>query len=445
MVLGPWLSQIFTDLLRAIYIFEIEAMPTRNILVVDDEEQVRKAIHKILQLDGYDVTAVGDAASALERAKQERFDLVLTDMKMPEMDGLELMQALSKIHPEVITIVMTGYGSSETAKIAIRGGAYDYILKPVSAADIRLAVENAFEREKLKEEVRKQTEALRKANRELKEANENLRRLDKEKTKFLNTVAHDLRTPLASIRTYADMILMYRDEPSEVHEEFLNIIIQESDRLGNLISNLLNLARIESGTAQYERKPVDLRELINHFISVYRGQADPLDISLTAGIPEDLPEIVGDRNGLGQVIANLFSNAVKYTPPGGEIRVDVKLDPGSSILDAGFWIGQARRPAPTSSIEYQEIYVSVSDTGIGIPEQYHDKIFERFGRVETEEGAVKEGIGLGLAIAKQIVEHHGGRIWVESEEGKGSCLTFTLPVDSGKQEHVILEGEANVS
>jgi hypothetical protein len=412
-------------------------MPTKNILVVDDEEQVRKALHKILQLDGYNVTALGDAASALERARQDRFDLMLTDIRMPEMDGLELMRAISRIQPEIITVVMTGYSSSETSRAAIRGGAYDYILKPVSAADIRLAVENAFEREKLEEEVSNQTEALRKANIELKEANENLRRLDKEKTKFLNTVAHDLRTPLASIRTYADMILMYRDEPPEVHEGFLNIIIQESDRLGNLISNLLNLARIESGTAQYERKPVDLRELVNHFISVYKGQADPLDISLTAEIPDDLPEIVGDQNGLGQVIANLLSNAVKYTPPGGEIRVDVKLGSRHSILDAGYWM--LSNPVssvqnPRSRIQYREIHVSVSDTGIGIPKQYHDKIFERFGRVETEEGTVKEGIGLGLAIAKQIVERHGGRIWVQSEEGKGSRFTFVLPANSRKQE-----------
>lgn len=280
---------------------------------------------------------------------------------------------------------------------------------------------------KLEEEVRKRTEALSEANSELAKANEHLKELDKEKTRFLNTVAHDLRTPLTSIRTYADMVLMFKDEPAEIHDEFLNIIIQESDRLSNLINNLLNLARIEAGTLQYEKKPVDLRELISHFISVYKGQADALGISLTAHVPEDLPYAIGDRDGLGQLIANLLGNALKFTPRDGEIQIVVKPDFTSE-----------------ESSDYQHLCVSISDTGIGIPEEYHDRIFEKFGRGEMEERTASEGVGLGLSIAKRIVEYHNGRIWVESEEGKGSCFAFTLPVDNRKQEYATSKGKANV-
>jgi len=280
---------------------------------------------------------------------------------------------------------------------------------------------------KLEGEVRKRTEALRKANSELEEANEHLKKMDKEKTKFLNTVAHDLRTPLTSIRTYADMVLMFKDEPPEVHDEFLNTIIQESDRLGNLINNLLNLARIEAGTMQYDRKPVDLKELINHFISLHKGQADALGISLKAHIPTDLPYIIGDRDGLGQLIANVLGNALKFTPRNGEIQVVVKPDSTSGIFPS-----------------HSYLCISISDTGIGIPEKYHDRIFEKFGRGEIEGKTASEGVGLGLSIAKRIVEHHGGRIWVESEEGKGSCFAFTLPVDNREQEYATSKGEAEI-
>jgi len=276
----------------------------------------------------------------------------------------------------------------------------------------------------LETEVAKRTKALRKANTELTEANENLKKLDKEKTKFLNTVAHDLKTPLTSIRAYADMILMYKDEAPEVYEKFLNIIVYESDRLGNLINNLLNLARIESGAMKYEAKPLNLRRLIDHFISVYSGQTASLGIALASKIPESLPEALGDKDGLSQVITNLLSNAVKFTPSGGKIQVEAITQESES----------------SAHINSDEICVCVSDTGRGIPKKYHDKIFERFGRVGTDAETCKEGLGLGLAIAKQIVERNGGKIWVESDEGKGSRFLFTIPLP----KVVRAQGESHV-
>lgn len=622
-------------------------MLAASILLVDDEEQIRTAISRILQSEHHDVTTVGSGAEALEWAERKPFDLMLTDVKMSQMNGLELMKKVSRIQPDIVTVLITGYGSLETARAAIKGGAYDYIQKPAKAEEIKLAVKDALERrilekeyaaesgvtgktrdefisaishelrtpltsvytslrlvsegsagklpkqakrlsdiaygnserlvvlinkrlrqlagllkagetiavtiesdtlfesildlaleqtnssagslmllddetstlepvatrslpngglpqikeslesriadqailkrtadsvtvaiktpkkvlgvlsvsgkcksetftdsdmelllmlsshaaiaientmlfkklnetnvklresqeelenwnKKLGTEVTKRTEALSKANNELAEANEYLRELDKEKTKFLNTVAHDLRTPLTSIRAYADMVLMYKDEPTEVYEEFLKIIIQESDRVANLISNLLNLAKIESDTIEYEKKPVDLHELIDHFVSVYAAQTRPLGISLTSRIPEDLPEVIGDKDGLGQVITNLLDNAVKFTPSGGEIHVEVMTSDSASDVD----------------IDDGEICVCVSDTGIGIDRNYHDKIFDRFGRAGVEGETVKEGVGLGLAIARHIVNCHGGRIWVESEEGKGSRFLFVIP------------------
>ena len=253
-----------------------------------------------------------------------------------------------------------------------------------------------------------------------------MQEIDREKTKFLNTVAHDLRTPLTSIRAYADMILMFSDEPPEVHAKFLNIIVQESDKLGNLISNLMDLSRIESENTQYKREPVDLREIIDHCVSIGKEQAEALEISLETKIPEQIPGLRGDQDGLAQLMSNLLSNALKFTPSGGKIQVDVET-----------------KSVPDNQPDKREIHVCVSDTGIGIPKEYHEKVFEKFGRVKGEGQTVKEGVGLGLTIAKQIVEHHGGRIWVESELGAGSCFYFVLPVETCDEDHAAVKGEIN--
>jgi signal transduction histidine kinase len=206
-------------------------------------------------------------------------------------------------------------------------------------------------------------------------------------------------------------MLMYRDESDETHQEFLKIIIQESDRLSNLIDNLLNISRIESGTIKYEKKPVDLKKLVEHFVSVYKARATQLGLSIKTELKEDTPDVIGDRDRIGQVISNLLSNAIKFTPPGGEISVDVSLKPKAHNENTSY------------------IYLSVSDTGIGIPRDCHERVFEKFGRVEMEGENAKEGVGLGLAIAKRIIQDHNGRIWVESEQGKGSRFTFSLPIN----------------
>lgn len=245
-------------------------------------------------------------------------------------------------------------------------------------------------------------------NRELVTANERLKNIDRQKSDFLNMVAHDLRTPLTSIRSYSELLLMYRDEPSEVQEEFLNTINRECVRLTHLLNDFLDLARIEAGTIRYEVKPFNLRDSIDHFMSVYEGEAGRRRIALSSEIPSDLPKVTGDPDRIAQVLSNLMSNAVKFTPDGGTISVKAAIKP---------------RPVH----RHREIEISVTDTGPGISPRYHRMIFDKFGRIEKNAKA-KGGTGLGLAIAKNIVEYHGGRIWVESEPEKGSTFFFTLPL-----------------
>lgn len=241
-------------------------------------------------------------------------------------------------------------------------------------------------------------------NEEILVANQKLKELDVQKSEFLNIVTHDLRTPLTSIRSYADLLLMYKDEPLEVREEFLTIISQESVRLGNLINDFLDLSRIESGTMKYNIKPCDFKELITHTLAVFQGETDRKKIDLTSAFEPDLPEIMADGDRFGQVLVNLLSNAVKFTPEGGAISI-----------------------AARSTADH-EVEMSVTDTGYGLAPENHQKIFEKFGQVEDRgDGKVKGGTGLGLAITKEIVKKHGGSIRVESELGKGARFVVTLP------------------
>ncbi len=254
-------------------------------------------------------------------------------------------------------------------------------------------------------------EEMTRMNEDILAVNMKLRETDAQKSNFLNIVAHDLRTPLTSIRSYADLLLMYKDEPSEIREEFLGIISKESVRLGNLIGDFLDIARIESGSFKYKMKSVDLKGLINHALSVFQGEAYRKKIALVGEVDPNLPEITGDEGRLGQMLANLLSNAVKFTPEGGRIEVEGRMS-------------------------FDNVEITVVDSGGGIDPKNQQMIFERFGQVEDRgDGKVKGGTGLGLAITREIVEKHGGSVRVESGLGRGARFVVTLPVIKGDDEN----------
>jgi signal transduction histidine kinase/CHASE2 domain-containing sensor protein len=247
---------------------------------------------------------------------------------------------------------------------------------------------------------------------DLQMANNRLSELDRQKSDFMNMVAHDLRTPLTSIRSYAEIMLTYKDEPPETYEEFLTIINDESVRLNGLIDNFLDLSRIESGSFQLDIEALDISKLIDHALAVFRGHAEPKSIKLESQIPDGLPNIMCDGDRIAQVLANLLSNALKFTPEGGEVRVIV------SSIDSETHPGE-----PMAKI-------TVADTGPGIPGEARETIFRKFGQVDTDDETIKatqrKGTGLGLPLCLEFVEKHQGQIWVESEVGNGSQFHFTL-------------------
>jgi signal transduction histidine kinase len=247
--------------------------------------------------------------------------------------------------------------------------------------------------------------SLENLNNELNIANERLKEVDKQKTEFLNIVAHDLRSPLTSIKSYIEMLFTHKDKPEISHmlDNFINVISHESIRLENLLNEYLDMAKIESGTMTFSKEPVNIGLLIEWQVEAYRGVAVEKDININPILPEDMPFVVCDEVKTSQVISNLLSNAVKFSPRSGTITVSAE-----------------------KKGDYIEAYVE--DSGSGIPDGYEEKIFEKFVQLQSGKEKGKKGAGLGLPIAKFIVEQQGGKMWVENKEGKGAKFLFTLPL-----------------
>jgi len=227
------------------------------------------------------------------------------------------------------------------------------------------------------------------------------KRVEAIKKDFVANVSHELRTPLASIKGYSETLLDEGLGDSDNSKEFLRIIDKHATRMSRLIDDLLILSRLESQQISVERASLDMGELIGLSIASFSKQALDKGIELTSDVADELPSALGDHDRLEQVLVNLLDNAIKYTPAGGSVKVSAYMEAGAIRID-------------------------VRDTGIGIPLKDIPRIFERFYRVDKARSRELGGTGLGLAIVKHIMQGHGGRVWVESEFGKGSLFSFTL-------------------
>lgn len=226
--------------------------------------------------------------------------------------------------------------------------------------------------------------------------------IDKMKTELVSMVAHELRSPLTSISGFSEL-LMDEGVTREQSEEYASIILKESNRLSELINKFLDISKIEAGKSQVKRAPVNLREVIEKVLDVNLHQAERKHIAVSLKMSNNVPPIIGDRDMMEQVILNLFSNAIKYSPPNAAVEIRLR---------------------ETDS----DVTVEVEDTGYGISEESLPRIFDKFYRASDNEAVREEsGTGLGLSLVKEIVELHGGRVAVKSELGKGSTFGFILP------------------
>lgn len=229
-----------------------------------------------------------------------------------------------------------------------------------------------------------------------------IRRLERIKADFVANVSHELRTPVTAIKGFAETLMQGELDNPKAAREFVEIIYRESERLSNLIRDLLELSRIESGTWAPGRETVDMLEVVRHTISNFKAHADKAGLTILTDIPESPVYVTGDADKLVQALGNLVENSIKYTPPGGTITISLKE-------------------------EGTEATVSVSDTGIGIPPEDLPRIFERFYRVDRARSRKLGGTGLGLSIVKHIIEAHNGRVTVSSEPGRGSTFSLIIP------------------
>jgi two-component system phosphate regulon sensor histidine kinase PhoR len=224
------------------------------------------------------------------------------------------------------------------------------------------------------------------------------------KSEFISNVSHELKTPLSLIRMFAELLMLGKVKTPEKGKEYAAIITRESERLSRLIDNVLDFSRIERGKAAYEMKPGDLGEVVERALDFYRYRLEREGRQLAVDVPAEVPTTLLDENAMTLLVLNLVDNAVKY---GGSGPISVRLRP-------------SRRG--------DELQLSVSDQGLGIAADEQRKVFERFYRTRAVRNTSIRGSGIGLALVKHITESHGGRVWVESEPGKGSTFVVALPV-----------------
>jgi signal transduction histidine kinase len=382
-----------------------------RILVVDDEKEIRDFLYKALtRLGGFHVEVAETAEEALHKIEKEPFDLVMTDLKMPKMDGLQLMAEIAKSKPEILTIMMTGHGTIHSALEAMKRGASDYLMKPLNLDELIIRIQKVLEE-------RQRFVRLKDFADKLERANQELRKIDAMKSEFVSVASHELRTPLAAIKNSVQLMLSGKTgEINENQAKFLSMAERNINRLTNILNDLLNLSRIESGKIELKFENLELRQLIELTASSLRPQADGKSIQIEVEVPEQIPAVYGDPEKIEQILTNLIGNSIKFTPDGGKILITA--EPLSKDKKGG--VGDM-------------VAVSVKDTGIGIPPEHLEPIFEKFHQVEGSLHRSVSGTGLGLAITKGLVEAHQGKIWVESEVGKGSTFTFALPLAEGER------------
>ncbi len=376
-----------------------------NILVIDDEPAALKTLSAALEEMGYRVTTAVNGREALALIRKQSCHIVIADIKLPDISGLEILEAAKELNPETAVIMITGHASVETAVDAINEGAYAYILKPVAMNELETILKNALREQRLLIENRELVESLQQSNKRLEEANRALGQVSQAKSDFMAKMSHELRTPLNSIIGFSEVLLGEASPADQTtHDEFLNYIHVSAKHLLHLIDSILDLSKIESGKMTLEPSEFALAVLLEDVkitvLPMLATKKQVLEIEMGEGISS----IFADEAKMRQIFLNLISNAHKFTLTGGKIRVICQLE-------TLHWL-----------------HCSVIDNGIGIKKEHQKRIFEPFYQVDNPQAKSKGGTGLGLAVNKQIIEKHGGQIWVESEYGKGSRFIFTLPL-----------------
>lgn len=495
-------------------------IPDRDarILVVDDEEIIRIGCQRILQKPGMSVDLAGNGRIGWESIQKNQYDMVLVDLMMPEMGGLEVLEKIQEYDDQIITVIITGFATIETAVDAMRRGAYDYLPKPFSPDELRSKIKRGLEKrwllleaEALRQErdrnllelsneksrtmtlINCMSEGLIATNRagqivlmnpaaqqlldlpagtvlgatvegvlghpDLEkliagdkvameqsatmtrvefataagrylqsntaplqdERGENWgtvtvlvdltedKKLEQLKSDFVSLVSHELKSPVAAIAGYLNLIIdgLTAGNPDK-EREIITRSRDKADGLLMLINDLLDMSRAERRGASKVMEPLLLEPILQETIQFYQNEAEAKSLTLTVEGLAELAPVMGNRDDLARLFANLLSNAIKYTPEKGSVHL-------------------------TGRQHHGHVQVSISDSGIGLSKEDQQKIFGEFFRGKNALARKISGTGLGLAICRRIIEDHHGQISVESELDKGSTFRVLLPAHGSKQ------------
>jgi len=397
-----------------------------TILVIDDEPDVRDVMVISLEDAGYQTLSAPDGETGLALLASHGPQILITDIKMPGMNGLEVLKKARLIRPETQVIVTTGFADIKKAVTALQHNASDFITKPVDDTTLHLALKRAMERYRNQKELADYTRLLEQTvlNQE--------KILHQEKMMSLGRLAasmvHEINNPLSGILNYLQLMIRLADKPDwddarrTRFKDYLAIVYQETRRCADLVSGLLQFSRKSS----LQFGPVDIRDLIEYSRMLCQHRLALAQIDLEVACDANIPKVSGDFNQLQQCLINLIFNAIDAIEAGSPADSGVGTDPSSS----GRRAGQISLTARMDEADHQ-VHIQVKDTGKGIAPEDLPRIFEPFFTTKQD----GHGVGLGLSTVYGIIEHHNGTIAVDSAKGQGACFTIRLPVadhDAGK-------------
>jgi signal transduction histidine kinase len=354
-----------------------------TILIVDDEEIIRELCVRALK--DYRILQAENGQEALRVLTHQSPDLILLDIMMPVMNGLELLQKLKEQDPEQPVIVMTGYADKDIILSALKAHADDFIQKPINLLQLKTAIKRALENKALRQELSQ------------------LKRLDRIKADFLGLISHKLRTPTTSISLFMQNLASGAVDPADPgFDSAVEAIREESEYLAYLIQDLLYYSDIilQDGAGKASRE--DLKEVVLAILAEKRVAAEQKGLNLQTSLEDRWPKVVVDRQKISFALRALLDNAIKFTPPGGEIALSGKMTK-------------------------TEIILAIRDSGPGIAPEEAKKVYEKFYQIDPQNTGQVRGFGLGLFYARQFVRDHGGSINLDSIPGQGTTVTIHLP------------------